>query len=155
MANKVKDQEELIEEQEGQEQAMKMRQRGMDMASVQPSDDEYTITDLGNTRVIDGYNCREYLIEHEDGTTNTWMTTDLDIQLETLARAFASQSGSDQNQQMQQRFYDIDGFPIEATTVSKNGKETTYMRYSNILLGEHIDRSVFNTEGIEIMDLGF
>ncbi|MCB0633918.1 MAG: DUF4412 domain-containing protein, partial [Lewinella sp.] len=38
---------------------------------------DISITPTGNTKMIDGYFCREYLIKTEDATTNAWMTKEI------------------------------------------------------------------------------
>lgn len=134
-------------------QGFKMRQPVIEDTELAAEEATFKVTDLGNTRTIDGYKCREYLIEHEEGTTNIWLTKDLDIDPTVMARALAAQA-KQARQKNTMTFQKMEGFPIEATTVSKNGKDTTFAHYYNIKLG-NIDKSVFDTSGIEIMNLGF
>lgn len=134
-------------------QGFKMRQPVFEDTALEPDDTDVKITDLGNTRTIDGYKCREYLIEHEEGTSNAWLTKDLDIDPTIMARAFATQARQ-AKQKNTMNFQKMEGFPIEVTTVSKNGKDTTVAHYYNIKIG-NIDKSVFDTSGVEIMSLGF
>lgn len=134
--------------------AFKMRQVSIDEEDVTPDEESYTITNLGNTRVIDGYNCTEYLIEHEGGTTNAWMTTEVDIDMQDLAKAMFSLSRQKKNSDVPPAF-EMAGFPVESTTVSKNGKDTTVAHYYDIEIGEGIDKSVFDLDGVEVMSIGF
>ncbi|MEL6970686.1 MAG: DUF4412 domain-containing protein [Bacteroidota bacterium] len=145
----------IISEDDGETQGMRMRQPVVDYDELVPNADSYTITDLGNTRVINGYNCREYLIEHEEGTSNIWVTNDLDVDPVVIMKAMASQMGQRKNSNSSQAFYDMPGFPIESTTVSSNGKETVTARYYDIKIGNDIDKGVFDTTGINIMSMGF
>lgn len=145
----------MITTEKGETSGYKMRQIVLNSEDVMPEEDSYNITALGNNRVIDGYNCTDYLIEHEDGTTTAWMTTELDeVDMTALMRAFVSFSKQSRKNDMPKAFIDA-GFPIESTTVSKNEKETIVVKYYDINFGEDIDKSVFDTRGIKIMSIGF
>lgn len=133
-------------------QGFKMRQPVFNADEMAQDDAAFKVTDLGNIRTIDGYKCREYLIEHEEGTTNIWLTKDLDLDPDVMFRALAAQA-KQARQKNTLAFQQLQGFPIEATTVSKNGKDTTLAHYYNIKLG-NIDKSVFDTSGVEIMNMG-
>ncbi|MEZ4986713.1 MAG: DUF4412 domain-containing protein [Saprospiraceae bacterium] len=132
---------------------MRMRQRSFKTEDAVMDETEMTVTETGRTRVIDGYNCREYKIEHEHGTTHSWITNDLDLDPMVMAKAFAAQAG--QGKKGGPAMYDIAGFPIESTTVSKNGKDTSLVHFYNIRLGDDRDMSVFDLSGIEVMNMGF
>lgn len=144
----------IISENDGETQGMKMRQPSINYEELMPDQSEYTITPLDNFREIDGYNCREHLIEHEEGTTNAWITTDIDIDPEVIMRAMASQMRQKKNSSSQQLF-NIPGLPIESTTVSANGKETVIARYYDLKFGDDIDKSIFDTSGVNIVNMGF
>ena len=145
----------IISEDDGETQGMRMRQPVVDYNELLPDPDSYTITDLGNTKQIGNYNCREYLIEHEEGTTNAWITNDLEVDPAVIMKAMASQMGQRKNSGSSQPFFDIPGLPIESTTVAKNGKETVTARYYDITIGSNIDKRVFDTEGVNIVTMGF
>jgi outer membrane lipoprotein-sorting protein len=145
----------VVTSDDGKTQAIRMRQPRVDYAEFMPDESEFTITDLGNTKVINGYNCREYLIEHEDGTTNAWLTNDIDADYEGVLRAMAMQTRQKKGKNGNQPIIPFKGFPIQTTTVSEDGKETVETTYSNLRFGADIDKSVFDLEGVEIMDIGF
>ena len=145
----------VITEGDGKTSGIRMRQPKVDYGDFVPEESEFTITDLGNTKVINGYNCREYLIEHEDGTTNAWLTNDLDIDRDAIIRAMSAQMRQKKNNNFSANAFAVEGFPIESTTVSKDGKETTKMTYYNLKFGGDTNMDVFNTTGIEIMSIGF
>lgn len=145
----------IISEDDGETQGIRMRQPVVDYNELLPDADSYTITDLGNNREINGYSCQEYLIEHEEGTTNAWVTNDLDVDPAVIMKAMASQMNQRKNTSSSQPFYDMPGLPIESTTVSKDGKETVIARYYDIKIGSGIDKTVFNIEGVNIMSMGF
>ena len=118
----------VSEDEEGEATAMKMRQRSYDYSEIEPEESSYTMRATGRTRVINGYLCSEYIIEHEGGTTTTWLTKDLDLDYEDFVRAMASQaSATRSNMSSGQQAFPYEGFPIETTTVSSNGKESTTM----------------------------
>lgn len=145
----------MITTTDGETQAFRMRQRTVDMADVMPDESNYEITATGNTRVIDGYNCKEYIIKHEEGTTTTWTTDEVKgLDMQALARSFASISSQQKNMK-QQKYFDIGGVPIEATTVSNNGKETTTIHYYGFKTGNDVSLDAFDTSGVEVMNLGF
>jgi hypothetical protein len=144
----------MITTEDDETSAFKMRQMVIDTDEIMPDASSYTVTELGNTRIINGYNCTEYLIETEEGTTNAWMTKEIDVDMMALTRAIASFSRQSKNKDVPNNFATA-GFPIESTTVSKNGKETTVVQYYDINTGEDIDKSVFDMDGIEVMSIGF
>ena len=82
----------MITEDNGKMQAIKMRQQAIDFENSIPDESEFTITETGKTRAIDGYLCKEYIIQHEDGTTNSWVTQELDIDMTTVAKAMSAQA---------------------------------------------------------------
>lgn len=145
----------MVTEDDGETQGIRIRQPQVDYEEMVPDESEYTITDLGNTKVINGYNCREYLIEHEEGTTNTWLTKDIELDREAMIRAMSSQMRQRKNKSSGQQFFDIEGFPIESTTVSKDGKETITATYYNLKFGADMDKSVFDMTGVEVINMGF
>lgn len=145
----------MITQSDGKTQGIRMRQPKVEYEDFVPEQSEFTITDLGNTKVINGYNCREYLIEHEDGTTNAWLTKDLEIDRDAIIRAMSAQMRQKKNNNFSTNAFAVEGFPIESTTVSKDGKETTKMTYYNLHFGADVNMDVFDTSGIEIMSIGF
>lgn len=145
----------VITENDGKTQGIRMRQPKIEYDDFVPEESEFTITDLGNTKVINGYNCREYLIEHEEGTTNAWLTTDLDIERDVIIRAMSAQMRQKKNNNFSTNAFAVEGFPIESTSVTKDGKETTTMTYYNLKFGADTNMDVFNTTGVEIMSIGF
>lgn len=144
----------MVTEDDGEIQAIKMRQHSLNFGDFVPEESEFTVTPTGKTRTIDGYFCKEYIVEHEEGTTNSWITNDVDLDMMALVKAMSAQAGG-QSKMGSQSFYNLDGFPIEAISVSKNGKETTTIHYYDIKLGDDISLDVFNLDGIEVMSLGF
>ncbi|MCB0636923.1 MAG: DUF4412 domain-containing protein [Lewinella sp.] len=136
-------------------QAFRMRQRKYDVSDVTPDEDKITVTRTGNTRTIDGYHCEEYLIEHDNGTTNAWVTEEVDMDYIKLMSGFVAQSRGGQSPMANDGFYGVTGFPIETTTVSENGRETTTTHMSNIQTGDDINRDILDLEGIEVMSMGF
>lgn len=145
----------VITEDDGKTSGIRMRQPKVEYGDFVPEESEFTITDLGNTKVINGYNCREYLIEHEDGTTNAWLTTELDIDRDAIIRAMSAQMRQKKNNNFSANAFAVEGFPIESTSVTKDGKETTKMTYYNLKFGGDTNMDVFDIRGIEIMSIGF
>lgn len=145
----------MITESDGKTQGVRMRQPKVEYDDFMPEESEFTITDLGNTKVINGYNCREYLIEHEDGTTNAWLTTELEVDRETIIRAMSAQMRQKKSNNFSTNAFAVEGFPIESTTTSKDGKETIKMTYYNLKFGNDVNMDVFDIQGIEIMSIGF
>ncbi len=144
----------VIGEDDGETQGMRMRQPAVDYDELLPDESSYTITELTNIRTIEGYTCKEYLIEHEQGTTNAWITQDLEVDPEIIMKAMASQmQGNKKNNN--HPVFDLPGIPMESTTVSADGKETVIAKYYDLKFGDNVDKSVFNTDGINIISMGF
>lgn len=144
----------MIGEDNGETQGMRMRQPVVNYEEMLPDENSYTITELTNIRTIEGYSCKEYQIKHEQGTTNAWITQDLDVDPAIIMKAMASQmQGAKKNNS--QPIFNFPGLPMESTTVSADGKETVIAKYYGLKFGEDVDKSVFNTDGINIISMGF
>jgi hypothetical protein len=145
----------VMEENGAATQAFRMRQRKFDLSDAMPDEEDFTITRTGNTRTINGYDCEEYIIEHEEGTTTAWVTNDIDMDYSMMIAAIGAQARGNQTPATGGNVYGVEGFPIESTMVSKNGRETTTSSISNIKTGDDINRAILNLEGVEVMSLGF
>ena len=89
----------------------------------------YTITATGNTKVILGYNCSEYLVVGEDMTGNVWVTTEADV------RFPSSFYNIKQNKSANQKWMkDVEGWAMEMemTDTSKKKPKTFTMNCLSI-----------------------
>ena len=146
----------------GEQEGFKMRQRTFKIdesqfeGNMDEESTEYTITKTGNTRTIDGYLCEEYEVIHQDGTANMWVTEELDVEYEDMFRAMTSQMQQQKNTAFTNtNVYGVEGFPIQITNVSSNGKDTSVMYFYDIKSGDDLDLSIFDTDGVNITELGF
>ncbi len=136
------------------QQGFKMKMNKLNETML-PDASEYTVTKTGKKRTIDGYATEEYVIESKDGTTNAWITHDIDIDFSGLMGMLSNQMGAKKMASTRLYFGEENGFPIEATTVTENGKETILMHYHDIKIGAAIDRSTLDITGVKIMSVGF
>ena len=113
------------------------------------------IEQTGRRRNIDGYDCEEVIITNEDGVTTVWITQDIDADWTAMYRMFMTQSRGRGKSPLEGTPPSLQGFPIEQTFVSEDGKETTRVHYRNIKLGNAIDRASLDIEGIPVQEVGF
>lgn len=144
-----------VMEKDGKRQGYRMNRSAIDYDAYSQDQEETKITATGNTKMIDGYFCREYLIEHREGTTNAWMTKEIQADFGKLYLGFSGSPAGKGQQKNDQLFkYKDYGMMLEGTTVSKNGKETTRILISNLKTGDQIDRSILDLSNVEIMGIG-
>lgn len=145
----------------GKASAIRMKLPNLGGATAGAIEDQatgnYTVNRTGERQVIDGYNCEKIIVTDQDrgNTTTAWVTQDIDLTWEEMFTAMTGFAGK-QNKNLpnfQHFAEEIGGLTIKAT--STDGKETTDLHYKNIKLDDKTDRSLFNLQGIEVMDLGF
>lgn len=110
--------------------------------------------ETGETKVIDGYNTRKFVVTNaNDGsTTESWVTTETGIKTQDLYKAMMSVLGGGGEMSSSSR-PPIDGIAIHSISTTKKG-ERVEMRYKNIKVGEtQMDKSILDVSGLEIMDI--
>lgn len=138
---------------EGKRQGYRMGRGLFGTPDVSEVMDDVHISPTGNTKMIDGYFCREYLIETKESTTNAWLTKEIQADMSQLYSGFAGVAKG-QKKDNKMMIYQQYGVLIEASTVEKNGKETTHTKVSKIKTGDQIDRSILDISDVEIMGVG-
>ncbi len=151
----------ITTDKKGETQAFRMRMPRLGGLIDRAGDDvasHLKVTRTDERRTIDGYACELVIVENtkEKTTTRSWITHDLDLSGEevfgTIGRMMGGSGAS--RMPLPPGLTDLqDGFPIEATTV--DGNSTYEMRFTDIRIGDGIDRSLFDTTGVEVRDMGF
>ncbi|NNE30424.1 MAG: DUF4412 domain-containing protein [Saprospiraceae bacterium] len=153
MAKIIMDSEEnsmtMITEDNGKKTGMKMKRPNIEKITTQVMDD-LEVTKTGIFKTIDTYRCEKILSTNKkDGyKTTSWVTRDFPIDYREVFQSMAM--GRIKNSGANQEW--IDGFSIESESVSGNGKEVVITKTKNIKIGT-VDKSVFDTSGVEIMSL--
>ncbi len=142
-----------VMEEDGKRRGYRMNRRMFGTPDMENMVDDINIKPTGNTKMIDNYFCREYLIETEDGTTNAWLTKEIQANMSQMYGGFAG-AAKGQKRDNKMMLYQNYGVLIESTTVEKNGKETTHTKVSNIKMGDQIDRSILDISDVEVMGVG-
>lgn len=109
--------------------------------------DNLIINKTGKTKSILGYNCDNYIIETEDGTTDAWISHE--IKMSTF-KAFSFMQAQ---QKKKNATYSAikDGFVLEAETTLKGEKTKSIMRVTELNLNK---KSSISTKGYTVMNLG-
>lgn len=144
----------LITYDKGEPTGVRMRQQTVMVDDLSVPEDDYTMTPTGESKMINGYLCYAYRIEHEDGVTIAWLTKDIEVAYTDVIRAMAAQGGQIKYQNDEQGFA-YDGFPIQYTTTSANGKETVTATFKDFKTGSDVNFDIFKTDDIEIMNIGY
>lgn len=147
-----------ISKEEGKEpRGMQMSQRmlsgGNFSQKVEDQMDEYSFRKTGRTQVIDGYTCEEVEITGPEGSGVSWVTNEIELDWSQVVQGLTM--GMRGKQTVPGMDAPYEGFPIESSWTDAKGKETTVARYRNILLGDAIDRSLFDTGEVEIQKIGY
>lgn len=140
-------------EQDGKRQGYRMNRGALNQDAMDEQMDDIKITPTGNSKMIDDYFCREYLIETKQGTTNAWLTKEIQADMNQLYSGFVG-AAKGRKQDNNMMIYQQYGVLIEATTVEKDGKTTTHTKVSNIKTGDAINRGIFDIGDVEIADFG-
>lgn len=129
--------------------AMVMNLEGMgDLVDslAEEHENKVKVNKTGKTKNILGYKCENYLIESEDGTTDAWITHDIDI---STFQAFQFM----QKQQKKKGPYAgiKNGFVLEALTSMKGEKGQTMLRVTEVNMNK---KTSISTKGYTVMNLG-
>ncbi|HYV90512.1 MAG TPA: DUF4412 domain-containing protein [Chitinophagales bacterium] len=104
-----------------------------------------TVTETGETRVIDGYTCRQVLAEMNGEKSEFWITKDIDLSLGNLL--FSPNVGT-----QFKNYGDLQGMVLEAWHYDSKGKITSSMKMTPVK--KSVDDKMFEIpEGYEKMDM--
>lgn len=144
-----------VMEKDGKRQGYQMSRRMFGMPDMDEVTEGTKITPTGNTKMIDGYFCREYLVESKEGTTHAWMTKEIQADMYQLYGGFVGAAkGQKKKNNNTMMLYKDYGVMLEATTEQKNG-EKVHTKISNIKLGDKIDRSILDISDVEVTNMGY
>lgn len=115
-------------------------------------EDKVTITPTNEAKVIDGYNCKKYIVVGNDFTSEHWMSEEVKVDYKEVVKALGMNKRMG-NRMMTYAKYDnlLNGFPIEINITDKKGRKSQ-LRYSNIST-TILDEKVFSTEGYQIQEM--
>ena len=140
----------------GQRSGFRLRMPNFGQSVAQEVADEIpnyiTFKETDEHRQIDGYDCRKIIVtDSKHGyVTTSWVTTDIPL---TPKEVFGSMAGllGGGEQALSDTPVPVAGLAI--LSVTDDGKKTTEMHLTNIRLGSDLDRSLFDTAGVEIQEL--
>lgn len=118
---------------------------------------DFKITATGNTKMIDGYFCREYLIESNSGTTKAWLTKEIQANFDQIFNSLSMPTKVKANPQDNPLFlYREYGVLIEANSTMDDGEgpEIIHTKITNIKTGAQIDQRILDISDAEIMGIG-
>lgn len=153
----------ITTDKEGATTGYRMQMPGVKRITEQRTEDALdgiTIEETNETRAIDGYHCRKFVVtDSKRGTvTDSWVTKDAGLNAQDvfsgMMNAFGAQVKKQQGGPGTALAGGYDGFPI--LSVSRDGKSTYTMRFRDLKIGEaNMDRAVLDTSGVEIQSVGF
>lgn len=116
--------------------------------------DKYTMTNTGETKVINGYNCTKWVVTNKETgeVTESWITQDIDLDAQEVFTGIMRMSGGKPGQ-ANNNLAPYEGMAVLTTMTDKKGTKTT-VEYQDIRVGEaNVDRSILDTSGVDIQDL--
>ncbi|MBB4080368.1 hypothetical protein GGR28_003002 [Lewinella aquimaris] len=150
----------ITTDKKGRKQGFRMRMPkiGKTVAEKAEEMSEYiTFTRTGERKTIDGYDCEKIIVtdSKHNTTTESWVTQDIDLSYAEVFGGIANLSGVGKQQFQLPGGTEapIEGFLIQSFT--DDGKSITETHITDIRLGDDIDRSLFDTQGVTIQELGF
>jgi hypothetical protein len=109
--------------------------------------EKFKINKTGKTKSILGYNCENYIIETEDGTTDAWISNEINM---STFKAFNFMQA--QQKKKSSAYGAIkNGFVLEALTTLKGEKTKSSMKVTEVNLNK---KSSISTKGYTVMNLG-
>lgn len=139
---------------DGEKSGMKMKMPKLkldQMRGDKDADTEFSYERTGETKTIDGYQCRKYLMEGEDYKGYAWVAEDFAIDFSSLFSFI--DFGNKKNNPNAFSLDEVNGFPLESHIEFKDKKESVDTKIKNIQSGQ-VDAAVFDTSDYNIMDLG-
>lgn len=136
-------------DQKGEKSGMKMKMPKMKMNSEDMDDIDFTVTPTDETKTIQGYECKKYLIESSDYTGHAWITEEVDINFQ---RIFSFLNNKKKGNSKMPKFGNMDGFAMETYSKNKKKDEEYLMKIVDLKVGE-VDESIFDTSGYAITDM--
>ena len=147
----------------GETTALRMRIPGVKQYTEDTMEDYMngiTIEETNETRVIDGYNCRKYIVTDtkRNTVTESWITKDAGVNSQEvfsgMMNAFGSRAKKQKGGPGTALAGNYEGFPI--LSVSDDGKSVYTTRFKNLKVGEgNTDRSILDLSGLDVQELGF
>lgn len=114
---------------------------------------KYSVNPTGRSKVILGYNCKEYQVETEDEVSHVWFAEDLDTDLaRSIGSGMVNVKYSGERSMDYGDRYNLKGTWLEVHTKSKNQNTSRDIYIKNLVVGT-VDQQVFSTEGYEVTDV--
>ncbi|MEZ4825013.1 MAG: DUF4412 domain-containing protein [Bacteroidia bacterium] len=111
----------------------------------------YSVTPTGKTRVIEGYNCKEYIVETDKEINHVWLTEEISMDVTSLTD-FVKVKDSNGGMTDFTNVYKINGFMLESHIETKGKDETTDIFIKNLKIGS-VNAGVFSTDGYTVTDM--
>src|SRR5690606_35743849 len=110
----------------------------------------FEIAPTNETKDIDGYKCKKYLISSDDNSGYVWVTEDVDIDYDKIFN-FMDLDKKKKNSRLSD-FDDLNGMALEAYTEDKKKNEAFEMKIKNLMIGK-VDQSIFDVSAYSITDM--
>ena len=113
-------------------------------------DVDVKIDKTGETKDIEGFKCRKYIVTSKDGVYEFWITKEIKG---SLAGLMSSMNGGDKGKDpFGYQMKKMKGFVLEAKLKNTGESEEITMKFSNIKQGQP-DAKLFSTDGYKVQDM--
>ena len=109
-------------------------------------DMSFTVTK--ETKTIDGHLCKKVIARNEEGTWTAWVAQDIPTPFADLLRSMRQPGQPDRFKSWD----GLNGFPMEMTSESIDGKEKSTMYTKDLQLGP-VDEHIFSLDGYKMMEI--
>ncbi|MEM7370290.1 MAG: DUF4412 domain-containing protein [Bacteroidota bacterium] len=114
---------------------------------------KYSVTPTGRTKVIEGYNCKEFMVETEKEVSHVWFAEDLDTGLATsLNLGMVNVQRKDGSTLDYGDRYNLKGTWLEVHSKSKSENITRDIYLKNLVIGS-VEQQIFSTDGYKVTDV--
>ena len=113
-------------------------------------DVDVKIDKTGETKDIEGFKCRKYIVTSKDGVYEFWITKEIKG---SLAGLMSSMNGGDKGKDpFGYQMKKMKGFVLEAKLKNTGESEEITMKFTNIKQGQP-DANLFSTDGYKVQDM--
>lgn len=113
-------------------------------------DKDVKIDKTSETKDIEGFKCRKYIVSSKDGVYEFWITKEIKG---SLAGLMSSMSGGDKGKNpFGYQMKKMKGFVLEAKLKNTGSTEEITMKFTNVKQGQP-DAKLFSTDGYKVQDM--
>jgi hypothetical protein len=131
---------------------LKMPNIKLTVESEATSTGKYSVTPTGRTKDIQGYSCKEYMIETEEEISHVWFAEGLQLNLAASMDMVQIKNQKGTHTADYTNLYNISGTWLESHTESKKDNSSREVYIKDLTVGA-VSPRVFSLDGYQVTDM--